>query len=108
MKAGTTLLGFWLPRDHPENARRPPSTWEDVWDEGGEHVHYALEVSDEDFERLGDELRRRGIDFKSVEHDEYDGAQSVFVRDPAGHVLEFTQKRLRREVEAEMPRPQRE
>ena len=108
VKAGRTLLGLWLPRDLPEDARRSPSTWEDVWDEGGEHVHYALEVSDEDFERLHDELERRGVDFKSVEHDEYGGAQSVFLRDPADHILEFTQQRLRREVEAEMPNPPQE
>lgn len=107
VKAGTTLLGFWLPHDQPENAARPPSEWTDVWGEGGEHVHYALEVNDEDFGRIGDELNSRNIDFKTVAHDEYDGAQSVFVTDPAGHVLEFTQERLRAEVEAEMPKNSR-
>jgi catechol 2,3-dioxygenase-like lactoylglutathione lyase family enzyme len=105
VKAGTTLLGLWLPHDHPENAERPPSEWTDVWDEGGEHVHYALEVCDEDIKQLRDELHRRGIDCKRVGHDEYGGAQSVFVTDPAGHVLEFTQKRLRAEVEEEMTYP---
>ncbi|WP_343750033.1 VOC family protein [Halococcus dombrowskii] len=106
MKAGTTLLGLWLPRNQPENAARPPSEWTDVWDEGGEHVHYAFEVREAEFGRFVDELNRRGVDFKSVTHDEYGGAQSVFTTDPAGHVLEFTQERLRTEVEAEMPDPQ--
>lgn len=103
VKAGRTLLGLWLPQDLPENARRPPSAWTDVWDVGGEHVHYALEVHNEDFERLEAELRAREVDHKRVEHAEYGGARSVFVRDPAGHVLEFAERRLRGEVEAEMP-----
>ncbi|HET7323705.1 MAG TPA: VOC family protein, partial [Halococcus sp.] len=87
VKAGRTLLGLWLPHDLPENAERPPTEWNDVWDEGGEHVHYALEVCDGEFESLREELAGRGLDFKTVEHDEYGGAKSVFCKDPAGHVL---------------------
>ena len=105
VKAGKTLLGLWLPRDQPENAHRPPSEWRGVWDQGGEHVHYALEVNNDDFEKILNELSSRGTDFKAVKHDEYGGAKSVFVRDPAGHVLEFAQSRLRMEVEAERPNP---
>ena len=103
VKAGRTLLGLWLPQDLPENADRPPSEWEDVWDVGGKHVHYALEVRNEDFERLEAELVHREVDHKRVEHSAYGGARSIFVRDPAGHVLEFAERRLRSEVEDEMP-----
>lgn len=103
VKAGRTLLGLWLPHELPENARRPPSEWEDVWDVGGAHVHYALEVRNEAFDRLVVELRARNVDHKRVEHSAYGGARSAFVRDPAGHVLEFAERRLRGEVEDEMP-----
>ena len=56
VKAGRTLLGLWVPHDQPVNANRPPSEWEDVWDEGGDHVHYALEVRDKAFDGLCEEL----------------------------------------------------
>lgn len=106
VKAGSTLVGLWLPREQADEADRPPDEWDDVWDRGGRHVHYALEVPTADFDAVRAELERRGVAYRQVEHEQYGGARSLFVRDPAGNVLEFAERALRRAVEAAMPPPE--
>ncbi len=49
--------------------------------------HFALEV--EDFDAARAELERRGVEIL-LQNDRPDGAHQMFVKDPDGYIIEFT------------------
>jgi catechol-2,3-dioxygenase len=68
-------IGFWLP------GRK------DFADEGGVHVHFALSASPSGLDALRERLTRAGIEHQGpVVHE--GGDRSLYVRDPAGNVVE--------------------
>ena len=68
-------IGFWLP------GRK------DFADEGGAHVHFALSASPAHLDALSERLSDAGIEHDGpVEHG--GGDRSLYVRDPAGNVVE--------------------
>ena len=84
--AGNTRIGLWEPQVGLEGSQ------------GGEHVHFALQVADEHFEPLVETLRGRGLD---VPVHEFGGlgevespSRSAYVTDPDGHLVEFWTARM--------------
>jgi catechol 2,3-dioxygenase-like lactoylglutathione lyase family enzyme len=79
--AGSTRIGLWEPQVGLEGSQ------------GGEHVHFAMNVADDDFERLVDLLRRRGLEVPVHEFgglgDVESPSRSAYVTDPDGHLVEF-------------------
>jgi catechol 2,3-dioxygenase-like lactoylglutathione lyase family enzyme len=84
--AGSTRIGLWEPQVGLEGSQ------------GGEHVHFALHVTDDDFDPLVEALRSRGLD---VPVHEFGGlgeiespSRSAYVTDPDGHLVEFWTARM--------------
>ena len=76
-----TRIGLWEPQVGLEGSR------------GGEHVHFAMHVAEEDFEPLVERLRARGLEvpvhqFGGLAGQEHP-SQSAYVTDPDGHLVEF-------------------
>jgi catechol-2,3-dioxygenase len=68
-------IGFWLPGP------------KDFADEGGAHVHFALSASPSVLDALHARLTNAGIEHQGpVTHE--GGDRSLYVRDPAGNVVE--------------------
>jgi catechol 2,3-dioxygenase-like lactoylglutathione lyase family enzyme len=81
-----TRIGLWEPQVGLEGSR------------GGEHVHFALHLEDEDFEPLVARMRKHGL---PVPVHEFGGMGSVecktraaYVTDPDGHLVEFWTARM--------------
>jgi catechol 2,3-dioxygenase-like lactoylglutathione lyase family enzyme len=81
-----TRIGLWEPQVGLEGSR------------GGEHVHFALHLEEQDFDPLVSRLRGKGL---SVPVHEFDGMGSVakktraaYVTDPDGHLVEFWTARM--------------
>ena len=84
--AGNTRIGLWEPQVGLEGSQ------------GGKHVHFALQVDDDDFEPLVAVLRGRGL---QVPLHEFGGlgevespSRSAYVTDPDGHLVEFWTARM--------------
>ena len=79
--AGATRIGLWKPQVGLEGSR------------GGEHVHFAMQLADEDFEARVDAMRAHGHEVPVHEFGPLaDGAprsRSAYVHDPDGHLVEF-------------------
>ena len=81
-----TRIGLWEPQVGLEGSR------------GGEHVHFAMHVAEEDFEPLVERLRARGLEvpvhqFGGLAGQEHP-SQSAYVTDPDGHLVEFWTARM--------------
>jgi catechol 2,3-dioxygenase-like lactoylglutathione lyase family enzyme len=84
--AGATRIGLWEPQVGLEGSR------------GGSHVHFAMEVPENDFERTVEHLRGAGEqpplhDFGPLA----EGApatRAAYVTDPDGHLVEFWTARM--------------
>jgi catechol-2,3-dioxygenase len=72
--AGSTRIGLWRPQVGVAGGR------------GGVHVHYALQIADDDYAAIVDGLRGRGLD---VTEDDFGESRAVYVTDPDGNVVEF-------------------
>jgi catechol 2,3-dioxygenase-like lactoylglutathione lyase family enzyme len=79
--AGNTRIGLWEPQVGLEGSQ------------GGQHVHFALQVADDDFDVLVEALKGRGLD---VPLHRFGGlgeveapSRSAYVTDPDGHLVEF-------------------
>src|SRR4029450_8370818 len=84
--AGNTRIGLWEPQFGLEGSQ------------GGKHVHFALQVDDDDFDPLVSTLRGRGLE---VPLHEFGGlgeaestSRSAYVTDPDGHLVEFWTARM--------------
>jgi catechol-2,3-dioxygenase len=72
--AGTTRIGLWKPQVGIAGGR------------GGVHVHYALQIADEDYGPAVERLRGCGLD---VQEDDFGDSRAAYVTDPDGNVVEF-------------------
>ena len=94
----TAVLGFRvLSRDHDRTwlacgSRARLGLWDpgekEFGDEGGRHVHFAFSAAPGTLDVLARRLETRGIRHRGpLEHD--GGDRSLYVKDPAGNVVEF-------------------
>jgi catechol-2,3-dioxygenase len=72
--AGTTRIGLWKPQVGIAGGR------------GGVHVHFALQIAEEDYEATVERLRGCGLE---VFEDDFGGSRAAYVTDPDGNVVEF-------------------
>jgi catechol 2,3-dioxygenase-like lactoylglutathione lyase family enzyme len=79
--AGGTRIGLWKPQVGLEGSR------------GGEHVHFALRIPEEEFDARVAALRAAGHDAPVHEFGPLGSgdrpSRSVYVTDPDGHLVEF-------------------
>ena len=79
--AGMTRIGLWRPQVGLEGSR------------GGEHVHFAMQIDDSQFEARVAALRAHGHEVPVHEFGPLaEGApnsRSAYVHDPDGHLVEF-------------------
>jgi catechol 2,3-dioxygenase-like lactoylglutathione lyase family enzyme len=72
--AGATRIGLWKPQVGVAGGR------------GGIHVHFALQIAEEDYEPTVERLRGCGL---KVHEDEFGDSRAAYVTDPDGNVVEF-------------------
>jgi catechol-2,3-dioxygenase len=72
--AGATRIGLWKPQVGVAGGR------------GGIHVHYALQIAEEDYEATVERLRGCGLE---VFEDDFGDSRAAYVTDPDGNVVEF-------------------
>lgn len=72
-RVGTGTLGFRMPDATPP---------------GGRHTHFAVALAPDGYGPLRDRLSRRG----AVTERTFGGNRSMYLRDPAGHVVEFGER----------------
>jgi catechol 2,3-dioxygenase-like lactoylglutathione lyase family enzyme len=79
--AGTTRIGLWRPQVGLEGSR------------GGAHVHFAMQLPEEDFDARVASMRERGHDVPVHEFGPLaEGAprtRAAYVHDPDDHLVEF-------------------
>lgn len=91
---GNTRLGLWLPREFTEDElkqkQRSISSWPDatLYDEGGEHVHLALDVDDADFETAREQIEQSGI-ATTVREREDVPSRSLYFKDTEDNIIEL-------------------
>jgi len=90
---GNTRLGLWLPRKWTPEERKiqhqPVTSWPspELYDEGGKHVHFALYIEEEDFDRTFEQLQSLGIPVIIRQFEpEY---RALYFKDPDGNVVEM-------------------
>jgi len=76
MAGERTRIGLWRPQVGLAGGR------------GGAHVHYAMKISDDDFEAAVARLRARGQEVEVIEFSERYG-RAAYVDDPDGNVVEL-------------------
>ena len=80
LDAGSARIGLWLPGA------------KEFDDHGGRHVHFALEPVDGEMRRVVARAAERGVEVRGpVVHT--GGDRSVYLRDPAGNVVEVWDQR---------------
>jgi catechol-2,3-dioxygenase len=72
--AGSTRIGLWRPQVGVAGGR------------GGVHVHYALQIEEDDYAAIVEGLRERGLD---LIEDDFGHSRAAYVTDPDGNVVEF-------------------
>jgi catechol 2,3-dioxygenase-like lactoylglutathione lyase family enzyme len=81
-----TRIGLWEPQVGLEGSR------------GGEHVHFALHLEDEDFEPLVARMRQQGLPVPVHEFGRMGSVErktrAAYVTDPDGHLVEFWTARM--------------
>jgi catechol 2,3-dioxygenase-like lactoylglutathione lyase family enzyme len=81
VRAGMTRIGLWRPQVGLEGSR------------GGEHVHFAMQIEDSQFDGRVAALRAHGHEVPVHEFGPLgEGApnsRSAYVHDPDGHLVEF-------------------
>lgn len=91
---GNTRLGLWLSREFTEDElkqkQQPISSWSDatLYDEGGEHVHFALHVDDADFETAREQIEQSGIP-TTVREREGIPSRSLYFKDTEDNIIEL-------------------
>ena len=79
--AGMTRIGLWRPQVGLEGSR------------GGEHVHFAMQIEESQFDGRVASLRAHGHDVPVHEFGPVAGgaanSRSAYVHDPDGHLVEF-------------------
>ncbi|WP_248906607.1 VOC family protein [Halocatena marina] len=91
---GNTRLGLWLPRDFTtsdlKQKEQPVSSWPAtaLYDEGGEHVHFALDVDDADFETAREQIEQSGLS-TTVREREHIPSRSLYFKDTEDNIIEL-------------------
>jgi len=84
--AGATRIGLWKPQVGLEGSR------------GGSHVHFAMQVPDEEFDGIVASLRENGCEVPVHEFGplgpDASPSRSAYVTDPDGHLVEFWTARM--------------
>jgi catechol 2,3-dioxygenase-like lactoylglutathione lyase family enzyme len=79
--AGRTRIGLWRPQVGLEGSR------------GGEHVHFAMQIDERDFEARVGSLRSHGHEVPVHEFGPLasggPATRAAYVHDPDGHLVEF-------------------
>jgi catechol 2,3-dioxygenase-like lactoylglutathione lyase family enzyme len=75
--AGSTRIGLWRSFVGIAGAR------------GGAHVHFALHLSDADYDAVVARLRTHGFEPHEETFEAFDGSRAAYVTDPDGNVVEF-------------------
>jgi len=79
--AGATRIGLWKPHVGLEGSR------------GGEHVHFAMRIREEDFDARVGAMRAQGHEVPVHDFGPLaDGApatRAAYIHDPDGHLVEF-------------------
>lgn len=74
MAGERTRIGLWTPQVGVAGGR------------GGAHVHYAMQIAEEDYSASVDRLRAHGLD---VFEDDFGHSRAAYVTDPDGNVVEL-------------------
>jgi catechol-2,3-dioxygenase len=72
--AGSTRIGLWRPQVGVAGGR------------GGVHVHFALQIEEDDYAAIVKGLRAHGLE---LTEDDFGHSRAVYVTDPDGNVVEF-------------------
>jgi catechol 2,3-dioxygenase-like lactoylglutathione lyase family enzyme len=75
--SGSTRLGLWLSFKGIAGAR------------GGAHVHFALHVTEAEYDAVVDRLRTHGFDPHEETFEAFERSRAAYVTDPDGNVVEF-------------------
>jgi catechol 2,3-dioxygenase-like lactoylglutathione lyase family enzyme len=79
--AGATRIGLWEPQVGLEGSR------------GGAHVHFAMQLPDDQFDALVEALRESGCEVPVHEFGPLSpnapASRSAYVTDPDGHLVEY-------------------
>jgi catechol 2,3-dioxygenase-like lactoylglutathione lyase family enzyme len=76
MAGERTRIGLWRPQVGLAGGR------------GGIHVHFAMQIAEEDFDAAVERLEQRGQDVKTMKFGEHHG-RAAYVDDPDGNVVEL-------------------
>jgi catechol 2,3-dioxygenase-like lactoylglutathione lyase family enzyme len=86
LAGSSTRIGLWEPQVGLEGSR------------GGEHVHFAMQVEESDFEAVVERLRAQGLEVPVHEFGGLGGVErssrAAYVTDPDGHLVEFWTARM--------------
>jgi catechol 2,3-dioxygenase-like lactoylglutathione lyase family enzyme len=75
MAGDRTRIGLWLPQVGLHGSR------------GGDHVHFAMHIAEEDYDAAVEHLRSHGLDVRETV---FDGAgRAAYVDDPDGNLVEI-------------------
>src|SRR5690349_19152078 len=72
-----TRIGLWRPQVGLAGGR------------GGIHVHYAMHLSEPDYDAAVERLRAHGYESHEERFGSYDGGRAMYVDDPDGNVVEL-------------------
>jgi catechol 2,3-dioxygenase-like lactoylglutathione lyase family enzyme len=75
--AGSTRIGLWRSFVGVAGAR------------GGVHVHFALHLSDTDYDAVVARLRTHGVDAQEETFEAFDRSRAAYLTDPDGNVVEL-------------------
>ena len=88
---GNTRLGLWLPRELTEDElNQSVSSWPDsaIYDEGGEHVHFALYVESPDLDAAHHMIEQAGVS-TTIRDYEDSPRRSLYFKDSENNVVEL-------------------
>jgi catechol 2,3-dioxygenase-like lactoylglutathione lyase family enzyme len=77
MAGDRTRIGLWRPQVGIAGGR------------GGIHVHFALHISEADYDAALERLRSHGYEPEERSFESYDGSRAAYVTDPDGNVVEL-------------------
>lgn len=92
---GNTRLGLWLPREFSDEDEKrkaqPVNQWPNsaLYDEGGDHVHFALFIDESDFDPAYEFLQQVDVPVTKREYDAEAPYRSLYFKDPDEHIVEL-------------------
>src|SRR3954463_14235426 len=77
MAGERTRIGLWRPQVGLERGQ------------GGVHVHFAMHIAHDDYDRAVKQLKAAGLDVREHEFPPRPHSRAAYVNDPDGHLVEF-------------------